>query len=229
MLTNYWTLDEALQLIRIIQPETRKYGYHLCLGGGVMNNGKSEKDLDLYFLPLDNGNKPDPDGLQKWLISLWGEPSEIGDQEAYGPPTPPYLVKQKYDFCGLRIDVFILGEKSKESKKPEAPKDTWRDYYQRIAPQAAPGQIIEYNPQAIQIAMEQQRRLNRRFVEGRQWLQAEPMVGEWLGLPRDNPPAPPIPPPNRVVMEGRNPAYWRPVGIGKRAWKKMLGRLRRGE
>jgi hypothetical protein len=75
-----WTLDDGLQLVRAIQHDTRKYGYHLALGGGVLNNGRSEKDIDLYFLPMDNGErgpKKDPDGLVGWLAKLWGKPTSI--------------------------------------------------------------------------------------------------------------------------------------------------------
>ncbi len=45
-----WTLEEALILVRALQPTAWQYGYHLCLGGGVLNKGVSSKDLDLYFL-----------------------------------------------------------------------------------------------------------------------------------------------------------------------------------
>lgn len=47
-----WKLKDGLALVRKLQPETRQFGYHLTLGGGVLNTGKSRKDLDLFFLPL---------------------------------------------------------------------------------------------------------------------------------------------------------------------------------
>lgn len=79
----YWTLEDALPLIRGIQPHTRSYGYHLALGGGVLNNGKSGKDLDLYFLPLESQKfKTDCDGMLSFLKDTWGTCEEIG------PPRP---------------------------------------------------------------------------------------------------------------------------------------------
>lgn len=76
-----WTLSDAMDLIRSIQQDTRKFDYHLCVGGGVVNNGFSEKDLDLYFLPLSNRNsKPKPDELIKWLTEMWGTPTYIGPE-----------------------------------------------------------------------------------------------------------------------------------------------------
>jgi len=94
----YWTLDEALPIIRSLQPHTRKFGYHLTLGGGVLNTGESKKDLDLFFLPLNHGGgkpqqgwskEPLPEKLMEWLDSMWGthEPL-ITKSQGYGDP--PY-------------------------------------------------------------------------------------------------------------------------------------------
>jgi len=123
-----WKLDEALKIIRNLQPETRKFGYHLCLGGGVLNKGESNKDLDLVFVPLDNGKPSNPDGLLEYLGVLWGTwytfsmPDEhitgiqpVGPQppdiEPYEPSetTSVYKYKVKFFFDGSdRIDVFIM-------------------------------------------------------------------------------------------------------------------------
>lgn len=43
-----WTLEQALVIIRLLQPKVYSMGWHLCLGGGVLNKGVSNKDLDLY-------------------------------------------------------------------------------------------------------------------------------------------------------------------------------------
>ena len=93
MSSTKWTLEEGLRLVRALQPSTRQYGYHLALGGGVLNKGESEKDLDLYFLPLNNPKvaKDNPEGLVKWLIGLWGDPEPIGANYEEEPenPIPP--------------------------------------------------------------------------------------------------------------------------------------------
>lgn len=127
-----WTLEEALMLIRGLQPETRKFGYHLCLGGGVLNKGFSDKDLDLYFLPM-TGNleevvkKENVDKLVGWLEKIWGPKEALGrgpfNIAAYNPTIRefiiqeiveeypleiPYRIKCKFNYSGLRIDVFIL-------------------------------------------------------------------------------------------------------------------------
>lgn len=104
-----WTLEGALDMIRALQPQTRQFHYHLCLGGGVLNNGQSEKDLDLYFLPLNyNSGKPDIPGLMKWLETVWGSSEVIGGGE-YPESEAPYIRRQKFRYGQQRIDVFILG------------------------------------------------------------------------------------------------------------------------
>ena len=76
-----WKIEEGLKLIRALQGRVREFGYHIALGGGVLNNGTSDKDLDLYFLPFNNPNiaKEDTHGLLEWLSKLWGEPRTIGE------------------------------------------------------------------------------------------------------------------------------------------------------
>jgi len=78
-----WTLDEGLSLVRALQKDSRKFNYHIALGGGVLNKGTSDKDLDLYFMALDNGKPTNIDGLIEWLTGMWGSPQDIGS--GYGP------------------------------------------------------------------------------------------------------------------------------------------------
>ena len=115
----YWTLEDALPLIRAIQPITRTYHFHLCLGGGVLNKGRSNKDRDLYFLPLNHDDIADVKGMEAWLTSVWGPPEPIGDDD-YLDIEPIYKRKLKYTYSGLRIDVFILGEPDEKAATTSA-------------------------------------------------------------------------------------------------------------
>jgi len=65
-----WTLDEGREIVAQVQQNSRAYGYHVAMGGGVLNNGESSKDLDLYFLPLDADSPAHPDSVQNHLESL---------------------------------------------------------------------------------------------------------------------------------------------------------------
>lgn len=101
-----WTLDDGLSLVRGLQQEMRKFGYHLALGGGVLNHGRSKKDIDLYFLPMDNSD-PDPNAtaLEAYLTKLWGQPEDLwkdyGEQEDGGefvfPPLMHPSVQPTYE------------------------------------------------------------------------------------------------------------------------------------
>lgn len=107
----YWNLEYALVFIRDIQKDCRSFGYHVCLGGGVLNNGESKKDLDLYFLPLDNGSDNADDILIEWLSTMWGEHQPIGNGR-YADNTSNYLHKIKFHVGDgekkLRVDAFIM-------------------------------------------------------------------------------------------------------------------------
>ncbi len=49
-----WYLADALILVRELQALAWPNGWHIALGGGVLNHGYSDKDLDLYVLPIYN-------------------------------------------------------------------------------------------------------------------------------------------------------------------------------
>lgn len=117
---NQWVLDDALSLIRALQPQIRKYGYHLCLGGGVLNKGRSEKDLDLYFLPMGQQRNPlEPIKLLEWLEGMWGMYEQIGGG-GY-PEEIPYMHRVTFKYGEQRIDVFVLG--SGDELKKEIAED----------------------------------------------------------------------------------------------------------
>jgi hypothetical protein len=48
-----WTLHEALPLIRKISDAARSCKFSVALYGSVLEQGKSSKDLDLFFVAQD--------------------------------------------------------------------------------------------------------------------------------------------------------------------------------
>lgn len=135
-IANMWTLSEARVLINALQPHAKELGFHVCLGGGVLNAGLSKKDLDLYFLPMDNGKiAASSEKLLAFLEDTWGKSKpmfnprklSLHDQITFHldttgrrhvveekPDYPEeknsvYSVKRKFTYSGLRVDVFILG------------------------------------------------------------------------------------------------------------------------
>lgn len=107
-----WTIEDALLLIRDIQPKIRPLQYHVVLGGGVLNKGWSGKDLDLYFLPFgDTGIPADLPQLKAYLSTRLGTPAPLG-YSAVGHAYPPDATygenRYTYIVSNRRIDVFIV-------------------------------------------------------------------------------------------------------------------------
>jgi len=110
-----WALNEALALIRRIQPLVRPFNYHLAIGGGVLNKGYSTKDLDLYCIPFSERG-PDSDGLRAFFVTEFGPEFTLGGpnvdpvdtDKAYEPE--PMWVNGRYTYWldgSHRIDIFI--------------------------------------------------------------------------------------------------------------------------
>jgi len=100
-----WTLVEARELITQLQLGSRSFNYHIALGGSVLNKGESDKDLDLYFLPMDNGNPHRPKELIEWLSGMFGPFTDLGGAEY--EKSSNYKEKVEFRYEGKRIDVFI--------------------------------------------------------------------------------------------------------------------------
>ncbi len=100
-----WTLENGLELVRAVQLGSRNFNYHVALGGGVLNNGTSKKDCDVYFLPLDNGDPSNHLGLLGWLFGQWGAYEDIQNEHYVGESF--YAAKVKFSYQGRRIDAFI--------------------------------------------------------------------------------------------------------------------------
>lgn len=65
-----WTLREALQLMPKFEAIAKIMGYHVALGGSVMYNGMSIKDLDIIVYPHTDVDleRPIPDQLVQMFI-----------------------------------------------------------------------------------------------------------------------------------------------------------------
>ncbi len=105
-----WTLDQALALVRGIQEDSRQFGYHVCLGGGTLNAGSSQKDVDIYLLPLDNSTSPEAAAALQWLADLWGPYAYISEDYGHDQDdSSNYVYKVKFSVGNnQRIDLFIM-------------------------------------------------------------------------------------------------------------------------
>ena len=109
-----WTLDQALQVVRQLQPRCHAIKYHVALGGGVLNRGESHNDLDLFFLPFgDTDEPPDHAAVRELTQELGTEyPLGGGPKRAGAPeyPNQERTFKSRYTYWtydNKRIDVFI--------------------------------------------------------------------------------------------------------------------------
>lgn len=106
-----WTIETGINFVRSLQDVSRKYGYHVALGGGVLNRGYSEHDLDVYFLPMGGFDiaKSDrnPQGLIALLSETLGNPQLLGKE--YEGSVPLYKAAVKFNRNAVeRIDCFFF-------------------------------------------------------------------------------------------------------------------------
>lgn len=78
-----WYLSDAQTLVRELQEHIWPLGWHVTLGGGVLNHGYSDKDLDLYLLPrYVKDHLHDVEKLKSLLLSWWEEAEGGYDKRA---------------------------------------------------------------------------------------------------------------------------------------------------
>ena len=72
--TRLWTLDTAVAFVREHQPHVMHLGYYIALGGGVLNKGWSDNDLDLVVVCRDINSEISM--VTKYFASLLGGEGE---------------------------------------------------------------------------------------------------------------------------------------------------------
>lgn len=130
-----WTLRQGRTLIASMQPSIHACGFHACLAGGVLNKGYSDKDLDIWILPMLKdcpeiaGEDQTVDRLRR-IVRLFAYLHQtLGSSNAMTEYTTPYptLMKARFFLRGYRvryatpdthevwlfkykrIDVFVVG------------------------------------------------------------------------------------------------------------------------
>lgn len=66
-----WTLQEALDLVRFLEPHATSLGYHVGLTGGVLQKGHSTKDVDVIFYPRKTTDGGSPKAMIAKLQVLY--------------------------------------------------------------------------------------------------------------------------------------------------------------
>lgn len=117
-----WYLADALLVVRELQAALWPLGWHVALGGGVLNHGYSDHDLDLYVLPIyREGVKSADDALGAVSFVIGALPSDFtgaggkvsafqGGSKTDGTP----FEKGCFDHCvhydknDRGIDIFVV-------------------------------------------------------------------------------------------------------------------------
>jgi hypothetical protein len=100
-----WTIEEAVELVRSIQPHLHAVRWHATLGGGTLNRGSSEKDCDVYVLPF-SGEESSTSALGA-VAAHWGAYEPMSETGEYADdPRFDYMVK--FIVGGKRVDCFVL-------------------------------------------------------------------------------------------------------------------------
>ena len=87
-----WTLENAIELIRLLQPTAHAHGYHLALAGGILNFGYSDKDVDIVALPNFNAEQQ------------WDEFQDDAEEILASPLVPLKPSKETYP---LPFNVYV--------------------------------------------------------------------------------------------------------------------------
>lgn len=115
-----WVFKDAQELVAAMRSKTHQYGYEIAMGGSVLTNGKSSKDLDLFFVPKGGDTQPLPIDLLMWVASKLGPGKTIvpaftshPNGLIEGTPMKPavkdvFLHKMRFDLAGRKIDVFVV-------------------------------------------------------------------------------------------------------------------------
>lgn len=102
-----WTLDEAVTLVREIEPWFKQQGFHVGLTGGVLYNGLSFKDVDLIVYPHKSTSTSYVEIVDK-IAAIYNSAGltlvSSMDHKTYGDEKIVHLCA----YNNHRVDVFIM-------------------------------------------------------------------------------------------------------------------------
>lgn len=101
-----WYFGEAQTLVRELQGVLWPVQWHVAMGGGVLNHGYSDSDLDLYILPLNKTAKFDD--AETAIRTVLTYKQEISGNPRYRSMAPAIEGADIYDYNDKRVDVFIF-------------------------------------------------------------------------------------------------------------------------
>lgn len=106
-----WSLTEAVNFMKLLDPYLKKVGYHAAIAGSVITKGESDHDLDLVVYPNDTTmqNRIElRDALNASGLKLKHDLKTVRKSWARKGSHDQKHVEVWEDLDGRRIDVFLL-------------------------------------------------------------------------------------------------------------------------
>lgn len=109
LVRHLWYLSDAQNVVRQLQAVIWPLGWHVVLGGGVLNHGYSNDDLDLYLLPI---YRPELVHDEDDLESAIGELMDVLDRD-YSENAPSLEGQLPSKTCFQLARRYVYGPEAK--------------------------------------------------------------------------------------------------------------------
>ena len=101
-----YTIGEAIDIIREIEPKLASRGIHTALTGSTLYKGESEKDFDILLYPHKSEKTPNISEVRDILHEIGFVPfQQLGGSGAHGTETGRVVDIMEYK--GKRVDIFL--------------------------------------------------------------------------------------------------------------------------
>ena len=105
-----WTLEDAVALLRELEPLVASVGYHVGVLGSVLIQGQSQKDLDILLYP-HNSSHQNTDRVRDVLREAGLELDVSADQvhaKWWNSGSTDTKYVEVWSYKGRRVDFFYL-------------------------------------------------------------------------------------------------------------------------
>lgn len=97
-----WNIEQAQKLCSNLEHTLKSVGAHVALGGSVLYNGQSSKDVDIFVYPHRGNDEPLSPVLSK--LYEWGFSDSIDKPSTGGGK----VIRVMNDISGRRVDFFFF-------------------------------------------------------------------------------------------------------------------------
>lgn len=106
-----WSLEQGIEVCRLIQAAVQPLGFHVGLAGSVLTKGASSKDLDVIVYPHNRTSRPPVAAIHEALngigvVLTWDREFINKIRVEKGSTDTKHV--EAFLYQGKRIDVFFL-------------------------------------------------------------------------------------------------------------------------